>query len=52
MCSKMLTMKDLYNSMRSKGGAQHNICGDILGRIANLAFVKTDLMLNLMGVEI
>ncbi len=52
MCSKMLTMKDLYNSMRSKGGAQQNICGDILGRIANVAFVKTELMLNLKGVEI
>ncbi len=52
MCSNLLIMRTLNNIMRFKGDAKHNICGDVSGRIANNVYERTNLMLNLMSVEI
>ncbi|MBQ1695907.1 MAG: hypothetical protein II076_08220, partial [Bacteroidales bacterium] len=52
MHSNLLIMKKLNDIMRFKGDAQHNICGDVSGRCADSFGVFTNLMLNLMSVEI
>ncbi|MBO4615409.1 MAG: hypothetical protein J5709_09870 [Bacteroidales bacterium] len=45
-------MRRLYILMCSKGSAQHNICGDVMGRYAVSSDSENNLMLNLMSVEI
>ena len=52
MRSNLLIMKKLNDIMRFKGDAQHNICGDVSGKYADSFGVITNLMLDLMSVEI